>query len=276
MVEIFSHREIAEQVSNLIRDRKVKARFIRMLHRWQAFLEPNVPLRLLTPDDRDLSLEEMYVLLAAIHDTHPLGAKIDPWPDPMRNKAIRKRHKKIGGGLKYMEFENLKAGVPYQILKIKLVGDECLTLCRLTQILENVTADLSTLQPRTKAEVIDAQEAEEREARGGEDISTVDDISNYVSATDIRKEHTPDGIVLDLRKLKKFLQQHEGIRTMRPLGKNRKPRKNRLMVHLADWYKHSNALAEWYEAESYPNGRATEAEIAARKEAVLQHKIQRK
>lgn len=95
------------------------------------------------------------------------------------------------------------------------------------------------------------------------------DLDDYITATQIRTEHTPDGVVLDHRKLNKFLDlQSDTIRTTRPLGKNGKPRTNRLLVHLGDWHKNTDALIEWCDADSNPIDRQSKEQIEARKEAV--------
>jgi hypothetical protein len=75
---------------------------------------------------------------------------------------------------------------------------------------------------------------------------------DYVLATEIKSKHTPPGVVLDLRRLKRFLTHAASIRTMRPLGRDGTPRMNRLLVHLGDWYKHRDALIEWDKAERNP------------------------
>jgi hypothetical protein len=90
----------------------------------------------------------------------------------------------------------------------------------------------------------------------------------FVSATAIRTEHTPDGIVLEHRKLVKFLKLHSKIRTKRPVRKDGKPRKNRLLVNLTDWYEHNNALIEWYRIESRDSDLATGQDTSKRLEAV--------
>jgi len=144
MQNTHSRSMIAERVSDLMQDQKPKIRFKRMVHRWQASLGEKASLPLPLPGDRDLSLEEKYTVLAAFYDTEPLGEKIDPWPDPMKNTVIRRRIKKLGGGLKYMEFETLKAGIPYEVLKRE--AKECHSLHRLTQILEQVMTDIAVEQ----------------------------------------------------------------------------------------------------------------------------------
>jgi len=107
MEHSLSRREIAEQVSDIIQDRTNKNFFKRMVRRWQSNLDTDASLPLPLPGDRDLSLEEKYTVLAAFYDTEPLGEKINPWPDPMKNKAIRKRIEKLDSELEYSEFENL-------------------------------------------------------------------------------------------------------------------------------------------------------------------------
>ncbi|MBC8355099.1 MAG: hypothetical protein H8E66_24240 [Planctomycetes bacterium] len=97
----------------------------------------------------------------------------------------------------------------------------------------------------------------------------LNDLRDYVSATEIRTKHSPPGIVLDNRRLVRFLLIHSSIRTVRPPGKDGKPRKNRLLVHLADWVKHQDALKEWDTAE---NGTSSESEVVERIAAVRRKK----
>ena len=98
------------------------------------------------------------------------------------------------------------------------------------------------------------------------------DYQDYVSATEIRTTHTPDGIVLDHRNLMRFLEVHQDIRTARPLGKDGKPRPNRLLVHLADWHKNRKALAEWYESDSDAIETPSKEEVERRQTAVRSRK----
>jgi len=95
-------------------------------------------------------------------------------------------------------------------------------------------------------------ETETSPAGGGDgsgddgDLAAIDPDRDYVTATVARKNHVPDGLVLDHKKLTAFLELYgEEIRTKRPLGKNGKPRPNRLMVHLADWVRHQDKLSKW-------------------------------
>jgi hypothetical protein len=104
--------------------------------------------------------------------------------------------------------------------------------------------------------------------RHSADAEPPDDLKDYVSATEIRRKHTPDDIVLDQKKLVAFLKLHEGIQTMRPLAKNGKPRTNRLLVHLGDWYRHKDAFKEWFDADSASSNASSESDIAKRIAAV--------
>jgi hypothetical protein len=102
------------------------------------------------------------------------------------------------------------------------------------------------------------------------------DLRDYATATEIRTKHTPAGIVLDHRKLVKFLSFHLTIRTANPPGRDGKPRTNRLIVHLADWVKHEDALKEWDAADRESIDAVPESEIAKRKAAVDRKKQRRK
>ena len=103
-----------------------------------------------------------------------------------------------------------------------------------------------------------------------------DALKDYAMATDIRKKHTPAGIVLDQRRLVKFLSLHPTIRTRRPLGSDGKPRTNRLLVHVGDWYIHHDALKEWDTADGDSIEATPESEIAERIAAVRRKKQREK
>lgn len=105
---------------------------------------------------------------------------------------------------------------------------------------------------------------------------SADDLTDFETAKDIRTKHTPAGVVLDQRRLVKFLNLHSDIRQRRPQGKNGEPRKNRLLVHLADWYKHRDALVEWDTADRNSMDNTSESEIAERTAAVHRKKNRRK
>ena len=102
-----------------------------------------------------------------------------------------------------------------------------------------------------------------------------DDDRDYVSATEIRTDHTPDGCDLDNKQLNKFLAHHTEIRTTRPLKADGTPRVNRLLVHLGDWTKHQPAFREWYDAMRKPK-RVSEEEVAKRTAALRTRKQARK
>jgi len=99
------------------------------------------------------------------------------------------------------------------------------------------------------------------------------DLQDYLSATEIRTKHTPPGVVLEHRRLVKFLSTHPAIRTANPPGNDGNPRKNRLIVHLADWIKHQDALKEWDTAyRNLPIDAVPVSEIEKRTAAVRRKK----
>jgi hypothetical protein len=97
---------------------------------------------------------------------------------------------------------------------------------------------------------------------------------DYVSATKIRAKHTPAGIVLDHRKLVRFLKYAKDIRQLRPIGRDGKPRANRLLVHIADWHNNADLLKKWVEAQPDQTDAASQKEIEERKAAVKRRKSQ--
>lgn len=92
-------------------------------------------------------------------------------------------------------------------------------------------------------------------------------LSDCVSAKEIMREHTPQDIVLDLKKLTKFLESHRGIRWRRPPDKKGNPIPNRLVIHVGDWAMRG-PLREWYTAHRNPIENVSDTEIAERLAAV--------
>lgn len=85
------------------------------------------------PDDRDLSIEEKYAVVAAIHDRCGKGARINPWPLPPLDIGIDKQigwQVKVGG----TAYHALLSDVP----KIKLLEED-----DFLSMLEDVEADLA-------------------------------------------------------------------------------------------------------------------------------------
>lgn len=122
--------------------------------------------------------------------------------------------------------------------------------------------------------IMDWVRSNRSEAAVGKPTGSLNDdaLKDYETATDIRTKRTPAGIVLDHRRLVKFLALHQTIRRTRPLGNDGKPRKNRLLIHLGDWVKHQDALTEWDKADSDSIDTASDGEIAERTVAVRRKK----
>jgi hypothetical protein len=98
------------------------------------------------------------------------------------------------------------------------------------------------------------------------------DYRDYVSATEIRTDHTPAGYDLSSKRLNAFLGLHPEVRKKRPENKDGTLRKNRRLIHLADWYRALPAFREWYDATRNPKN-VTKGESEERLAAVRSRKI---
>lgn len=143
---------------------------------------------------------------------------------------------------------------------------------RFGESLEIAKADNASPRDDDAPEPPTATHTEAATTESEDGTSATVDLRDYVSATEIRTKHTPEGIVLDQRRLVKFLNFHQSIRTERPRGKDGKPRKNRLLVHLADWVKHLDALKEWDAPDNDSIDAVPVSEIAKRAAAIRRKK----
>ncbi len=102
-------------------------------------------------------------------------------------------------------------------------------------------------------------------------VAAPSDPSAYVAAKRIMTEHTPTEVKVTAKELPKLLRDYAAnrVRWTRPRGQDGKPRRNRLLVHLADWtayIERRNGL----DAEGFP--RMTESEVSERAAAVRRQK----
>jgi hypothetical protein len=167
----------------------------------------------------------------------------------------------------------VKQSLVCEMREVKPTGPELKRVLEWADVRDHWTAIRKTLRDFSKFNLDVAQATLSDESRRHlEPASPPAGLRDYVTATEIRTKHTPAGIVLDQRRLVKFLRSHPSIRTDRPRGIDGKPRANRLLVSLADWVTHLEALKEWDSADRDSIETAPKSEIAFRTAAVRSKK----